>query len=311
MAKIPVFFTILWMLVASQPVMANAASVSEARTLIEQGSEPEAIKMLQKLSSKKPGDYQIWFMLGVAETHQKNFQAAIGHFRKVITLRPALAEPHNNLAVIYNEMGDIRASVKELEASLELNPDYVTAQENIGDMYVKLALEAYQKALVDQDDNQALRLRYERLIHLRDSVDTAKKTSDTSGLSAKPAKPEVLPLLGDELRADVLAAVEQWRKVWSARDMDAYFAVYGRNFVPDARFPTRQSWEKYKRKVTRKKSFIEVKLENIQLSSRLDGLVQVDFLQYFKSDHYQSEDQKRLLMEKQKDGWKIVDEATL
>ncbi len=321
-----------------QPGYAQSASMSEARALLDQGKDGEAASMLNALAADKPRDYQLWFMLGVAEVHQKNYQAAIRHFRKVLDLRPTLAEPHNNLAVIYNELGDLRAAVRELDASLDLNPDYNTAHENIGDLYVKLALESYQKALIDEE-NPELEQRYQRLLHLRDAraelatsdsthrnlhatvgvlpemppqkpVMPVKKPDDPAAQPKIPG-PQVMPVLEAGTRAAVLVALEHWRAAWSARDVDGYFAAYAEDFKPAGRFSTKPAWQRYKRRIIRKKSFIDVKLDAIQLSPVSETKVRVDFMQYFKSDGYQSQDHKQLVLEKNKDGWKIVNEAVL
>jgi len=309
-------------LLAWQPLPAWSASMPEARALLEQGKDGEAVQMLSQLSAVDSNDYQVWFMLGVAEAHRKNFQEAIKHFKKVAELRPSLAEPHNNLAVIYNEMGDLRAAVKELEVSIELNPEYATAQENIGDLYVKLALESYQKAMIDQDtgpdSNPELKLRYQRLLHLRDArsdaaaqlPDEQKAAPASVAVSANKA-PEVLPVLTAAVRAEVLAAVELWRTVWSARDVDAYFAAYGDEFTPGGKHASLAAWKKYKQRTIRNKSMIEVQLENIQLAAAGADRVNVDFVQRFKSDGYQSTDHKQLTLKKYQDGWKVIDESVL
>jgi len=314
-------FTIVTLL-AWQPLPAWSASMPEARALLEQGNDSEAVKMLSQLAALDSNDYQVWFMLGVAEAHRKNFQEAIKHFKKVAELRPALAEPHNNLAVIYNEMGDLRAAVKELETSIELNPEYATAQENIGDLYVKLALESYQKAMIDQDAgpdiNPELQLRYQRLLHLRDaqSAEAAQLTDKRKAAPASVAvpannAPEVIPVLTGGIRADVLAAVEHWRAVWSARDVDAYFAAYGEDFKPGAKHASLAAWKKYKQRTIRNKSMIDVQLDNIQLAAAGADSVVVDFVQRFKSDGYQSTDHKQLTLKKYQDGWKVIDESVL
>jgi len=163
-------------------------TLSEARSLAEQGNDADAITALQQLVAQTPAHFQAWFLLGVTQARQRRFHDAIDAFNKVIALQPQLAEPHNNLAVIYNELGDYRAAVKELEASLKLKPDYTTAQENIGDLYVKLAADAYRKAL-ERDARPDLRQRYEHLLHIRDTQqhDDAldKKTMKTEQSKAR------------------------------------------------------------------------------------------------------------------------------
>jgi len=161
-------------------------SVPSARSLMDAGHDREAVDMLQKLVHASADDYQAWFLLGVAYARQHQYHEAIEAFRKVSELRPDLAEPHNNLAVIYNELGDLRAAVHELEISLAKNPDYATAQENLGDLYVKLALQSYQRSLA-QAPSDELQVRYNRLLQVR--VDGPSAHVDTRSERPVVAQP--------------------------------------------------------------------------------------------------------------------------
>ena len=60
---------------------------------------------------------------------------------------PELAEPHNNLAAIYASRGRYSMAQAELLESLRLDPAYATAYENLGDVYLQLAEQAYAASL--------------------------------------------------------------------------------------------------------------------------------------------------------------------
>jgi len=140
----------------------------KAKQAIQVGHIDQAEELLNKQVKVAPDDYRAWFLLGVVEAQGKHFHPAIEAFRRVIELRDDLAEPHNNLAVIYNELGDVKAAVKELEMSLKKQPGYAVAEENIADLYVKLALMYYKKALV-KNNSSHLQQRYARLLQVRDT----------------------------------------------------------------------------------------------------------------------------------------------
>jgi len=316
-----------------------------ARSLIAQGRDADAIARLQQLTSTSPDHFQAWFLLGVTQARQRQFHDAIVSFGQVVKLQPKLAEPHNNLAVIYNELGDFRAAVRELEASLKLKPDYTTAQENIGDLYVKLAAEAYRRVLA-KDDSPRLRQRYERLLHIRDiqkpalastaapkpvqqpsveaqhtvseavasksaSADTMEKklAAEKSGDVVLKSKAPKTANTEDDIRA-ALRVVEAWRSAWSRQDVQAYFTAYSPAFVFGERFETRQQWQHYKRRVITKRSFIMVTLENLKAKILPNGEIEVVFLQHFRSDSFNSDDIKALLLRQTKDGWKIIHEIS-
>jgi tetratricopeptide (TPR) repeat protein len=58
-----------------------------------------------------------------------------------------LPEPYNNLAVLYASQGQYDNARAALEMAIRTNPSYATAHENLGDVYAKLASQAYSKAL--------------------------------------------------------------------------------------------------------------------------------------------------------------------
>ncbi|MDQ6974675.1 MAG: tetratricopeptide repeat protein, partial [Mariprofundaceae bacterium] len=141
--------------------------MQQARQALSQGHVNQAASLLHQQVKDHPRDYQAWFLLGVSQSKIQRYHPAIESFRRVIELRDDLAEPHNNLAVIYNELGDVPAAIKELEASLKKHPGYLIAEENIADLYVKMAL-MYYKTIVEKTDDQALQMRYARLLQVRD-----------------------------------------------------------------------------------------------------------------------------------------------
>lgn len=329
-------------LVISLPAHAEQPdALARARALIAAERYPQAVEMLEQTIRADADNYHAWFLLGVAYSRQRQFYQAIEAFHKVSELRPDLAEPHNNLAVIYNELGDVRAAVRQLEISLEKKPDYATAQENIADLHVKLALQYYKKALA-QSPNEALAKRYQRLLRVRDpgapppAMSTeeavAAQPDDTAALPPAPvtlpstpapatapevaavsaARPEAV-VQQEETRTDidaVLDALEAWRTAWSSRDIQGYIAAYADDFYPRQKFASRDEWLRYKQRVIRGKRFIRVTLENVQTEVLEPGRrVRVRFLQHFASNNYSSDDSKELVIERKNDAWKIVRET--
>jgi len=167
------FVFLLCLLMFSVNVQADSL-IEQAKQALDAGRVEVAASLLQKQVTSEPRDYQAWFMLGVSQARSKRFHQAIEAFRRVIELRHDLAEPHNNLAVIYNELDDVKAAVAELEQSLEKHPGYVVAEENIADLYVKLALQ-YYKSVLEKGENPMLSERYARLLRVRDSRATGEE----------------------------------------------------------------------------------------------------------------------------------------
>ena len=221
---------------------AAPADLSKIEALIAQGKDLAAISRLKRLVKTAPENYEAWFLLGVTQARKSHFDDAIIAFKEVSKLQPGLAEPHNNLAVIYNEMGNLRAAVAELESSLKLNPEYVTAYENIGDLYVKLAARSYKKAL-SKEENTALRGRYENLLRIRSTKVPKPVESESLSANKRVEKAAVVkqdmatkPVQAADKTQQALDAIEVWRSAWSERNLKRYFASYAADFNPGSGF---------------------------------------------------------------------------
>lgn len=74
-----------------------------------------------------------------------NFVEAISVFEDLRSDYPEMFETHNNLAVLYAELGRLDDTRGALIAALELRPDAVV-YANLGDVYARLAQRAYAHA---------------------------------------------------------------------------------------------------------------------------------------------------------------------
>jgi Flp pilus assembly protein TadD len=76
---------------------------------------------------------------------------------------PELPEPHNNLGVMYALKGDYPKAKASLDTALGANPNYAVALENLGDVLVNLARQAYERSLSLDAKQPNLRPKIERL----------------------------------------------------------------------------------------------------------------------------------------------------
>jgi tetratricopeptide (TPR) repeat protein len=93
-----------------------------------------------------PGNPRLRFLRGVILTETRQAQAASDVFRAMIRDFPELPEPYNNLAVIQAAAGDYDGARQSLEQSIMALPSYAMARENLGDIYLQLAVRAYEEA---------------------------------------------------------------------------------------------------------------------------------------------------------------------
>jgi len=158
--------------------------MEKAKTDMEAGRYTKALSTLQELVNKEQDNYEAWFLFGVAQVHEQQDHQAIEAFRHVIELRPKLAEPHNNLAAVYNNLGDIKAAIKELEIALQKRPNYSVAEENLADLHIKLALQYYKSSL-KHGANPSVEQRYARLLNVRNPASNVSEPVAAQPVMAK------------------------------------------------------------------------------------------------------------------------------
>jgi len=104
---------------------------------------------------KNPRDLQVRFLRGVILSDQSKTADAAAAFEALMQDFPELPEPYNNLAVLRANEGQLALARSLLQQAIIAQPNYVTAYENLGDVYVSLAAEAYQRALKLDPNNRS------------------------------------------------------------------------------------------------------------------------------------------------------------
>lgn len=126
---------------------AQADDYTEITQLLRAGKAAEALTKADQRLATSPRDPQLRFLRGVAQADSGKQGDAITTFSKLTEEYPELPEPYNNLAVLYANQNQLDKARTALEMAIRTNPSYATAHENLGDIYAKLASQAYNKAL--------------------------------------------------------------------------------------------------------------------------------------------------------------------
>ncbi|WP_019656189.1 nuclear transport factor 2 family protein [Variovorax atrisoli] len=128
----------------------------EVDKLMQAGKLDEAMAKAEAFLKDKPRDPQMRFLKGVIQLDTGKRNEAIAAFTQLTLDAPELPEPYNNLAVIYASQNQFDKARAALESAIRTNPSYATAQENLGDVYARLASQAYSKALQLDQNNTAV-----------------------------------------------------------------------------------------------------------------------------------------------------------
>ncbi|MBI3231096.1 MAG: tetratricopeptide repeat protein [Burkholderiales bacterium] len=173
---------------------ATADDFADVSKFIRAGQFNEAMAKVDAVLTQRPRDAQMRFLKGLILTEQNKNAEAITVFTKLTEDYPELPEPHNNLAVLYASSGQYDKARAALEAAIRTNPTYATAHENLGDVYAKLASQAYDKALqLDSGNNSAKsKLTMVRTL-VGNTTSAALPKPGTTVASATPSKATTKP----------------------------------------------------------------------------------------------------------------------
>jgi ketosteroid isomerase-like protein len=227
--------------------------------------------------------------------------------------------------------------------AIRTNPSYATAYENLGDVYAKLASQAYSKALqIDTRSAVAPKLAMIRDLFPKDrgSTAVASLNSGTAAGATKPAaapvptpapvpapapapavKPAPAPVpaptpvpppaptevRGESQERDVEAAVRAWASAWGRKDLDAYFAAYAKDF--DGGKGSHHAWEQERRDRINGKRSISVRLSDMDVSVSGNKAI-ARFKQDYKADSLSVTSGKRLELVRNGNSWVIVKEVS-
>lgn len=139
----PVLFALA--LGAALPALAD--EYAEVSRLLRAGQRAEALARADRYLAAKPKDPQMQFIKGVIQSESGRTADAIATFTRLVEEYPELPEPYNNLAVLHASQGQLDKARVALEQAVRANPNYAVAHENLGDIYSRLASQAYVRAL--------------------------------------------------------------------------------------------------------------------------------------------------------------------
>jgi len=119
---------------------------ARVRQLLQQGQSARALQQADEYIAAHPKDPQMRFIKAAALGEAGRASEAEALLLQLTRDYPELAEPYNNLAVLYAASGELDLARQALQEALRIDPKYATARENLGDVYAELARRAWQQA---------------------------------------------------------------------------------------------------------------------------------------------------------------------
>ena len=126
------------MLADPKDKIAVANELQDATLMVDSGRSREAIPLLQKVVASDPGIYFAQLELGLAETNQKNYAAAIGPLNRATELMADSGLAQYELGVVLFETGDGKGAAAHLETAVALMPEAADAHFSLGSVYARI-----------------------------------------------------------------------------------------------------------------------------------------------------------------------------
>jgi tetratricopeptide (TPR) repeat protein len=313
---------------------AGADEIQDINKLLKQGKQEQALGRVNAYLVSKPKDAQARFLKGLILTEQDKTTDAIKVFSDLTEDYPELPEPYNNLAVLYASQGQYDKARIALEMAIRTHPSYATAHENLGDIYAKMASQAYDRALQLDHGNTSTQTK---LAMVKDIFTTGVAKGGKSGkashkvvaaapdatpapveAAATPATPVATAPAPDAASGnqaaphkptdkDVLKRVHEWAAAWSAKDAKAYLSFYAEDFKTPGG-ASRADWEAQRTDRIHKPKSIQVSISDVKIQFIDDSHANVSFKQAYRASHLHTTSGKTLVLVKSGDKWLIQEE---
>ena len=301
--------------------------------LTEQKKTAEAIQVFTGLTEDFPELPEPYNNLAVLYASQGNYDKAKSALELAIHTHPSYATAHENLGDIYAQLAS-----RAYDRALQLDKNNATAQTKLslvkdlfgprgapkgmpvkGEPPKSIAQAQVPPARPAEPSKAPAPQPVPAKPEPAKPAPEPAKVEPKAPAKAEPGKPEparaepaktepakAAPAAGDN--AAITAAVENWAKAWSAKDVKGYLAAYAPDFeVPGGE--KRAAWEKQRaERIERPKSIeVGVKVNSIKVEG---NEATVNLRQSYKSDTLKSNSTKTLRMVKSGERWLIKQERS-
>lgn len=130
----------------------NLQLLIEAKSLHQANQLDRAKQLYLQVLSAEPNNIDALHLFGILQQQLKDYDSAILHFNKAMSLNAKIPQLHHNLGFAYKEKGDYHNAIACYEKALALNPNYAAVYEKLGNVYItigeyQLAIDHYQQSL--------------------------------------------------------------------------------------------------------------------------------------------------------------------
>lgn len=293
--------------------------------LTDQGNAREAIDVFLKLTQDYPELPEPYNNLAVIYAAQGQYDRARGALEQSIRTHPSYATAYENLGDVYAKLAS-----QAYDKALQLDTANAGAQQ-------KLALvrelvggsgAASRPARVPPPSLAAAEPQRKppepvapakpaappaaaapAPIPAPSAPPVAAAQPPKPAAAVAPEKPGAKPAVDQaaSAKSEITAALNDWAKAWSRKDVDGYLSHYAKGFKTPGGEP-RAAWEKSRRERLLAPKTIAVSVTNPQVKLTGEKEANVTFRQSYRSDTLQANSSKQVVMVKTGERWLIQQE---
>ena len=288
------------MLINTQFTVSKEINFEEIKSMTS-SSPSRALVEIDLLLESNSNNHNLLFLRAVTLTKLEKKDLAIKTYISLIEKFPKLPEPYNNLAVLYAEQNKLLEAKQILEKALKTNNSYSVAHINLGDVYTRMASDAYRKAFeLDESPvaNNKLQLINE-LFSYSPNMQRNNLVNTGSKSEIKSKEQEI---------AELNSFVERWKTSWENKELDTYFSSYSRYFKIKGDI-SYKGWKKTRTEKIINKKEINIQITNIKYKFK-EGYWFVNMSQAYNSGNYSDKENKTLVIINESGDYKIIEENT-
>lgn len=164
-----------------------------AQKAVQEKRYGDAVEAFDRVLAANPRNAQARFQRAWSLAQAGREDDAIRAFAEMAQDFPELPEPHNNLALLYAKRGDLKRAEAELQLAIEARPDFALAYTNLGDVYRRLAEQAYAEALRRNPGDAHAASALSQIRPSATSSPTSSPTSSAPAADAPASAPAAAP----------------------------------------------------------------------------------------------------------------------
>lgn len=290
--------------------------LEEIQQLAQQGQTEQALILIHSEILRAPTDPNAQITRAKILASINRSSEAISQLERWSQQHPNHPEIYNQLAMLHLQQGNPAKAQQVLQHAVQQSPKHTQSYERLGDIYLKRAQMAYQTAFELDESSQYSESKLGMITDLfaiNDSTQTPSEYMNGSEQMANTSNERTATQPAFSFKkvrntgAQIAELIHQWASAWAAQDVDRYLSYYATNYKPETE-NSRSAWQHNRRAFIEEQDFIEVKVRQIALSHYQNGYISANFSQWYNSSSFTYEIDKKLVLVKQGDVWKIAQE---